>query len=373
MINALANKSLLVGLVALVASSGLYAQSEENFKLSGFASVVGGKVFGGSDNFPLGNPKYTAPSYVADWFNAGVYEKKFSLKPETRVGVQGTYEFTKQFSATAQITSRAVDADPSLEWAYLTHKTGNWEFQVGRKRIPLYYYSDFQDIGVAYPWITPPSDLYGWEATNYNGASVRYRVSSGGVNYVASLFAGTEKVKDSRYFGMSSTDTTDLQWKSIIGGDFELSKDWWTLRFVYMQNDVFSRERMSGIEGSQKMQAYGAAFNVDFDDWFVLSEVGQNIRKKATGVSPNYKAPAYSVTAGYRIGNWTPFASIGNYTERSNDLGYVPVRWRTTAAGVRYDVNPSNAVKLQYQYNKDVNASWTGNASILRLSYDMVF
>jgi len=131
-----ARKPMLVGLVALIASSGAFAQSEANFKLSGFASVVGGKVFGGSDNFPLGNPKYTAPSYVADWFNAGVYEKKFSLKPETRVGVQGTYEFTKQFSATAQITSRAVDADPSLEWAYLTHKTGNWEFQVGRKRIP---------------------------------------------------------------------------------------------------------------------------------------------------------------------------------------------------------------------------------------------
>lgn len=365
------SKPILIGMLALMASTGLHAQTGSNFKLSGFASIVGGKVFGGSSKFPLGNPDYDAPSYVADWFNAGVYEKKFSLTPETRIGVQGTYEFTKQFSATAQVTSRAVDADPSLEWAYLTYKTGDWEVQLGRKRIPLYYYSDFQDIGVAYPWITPPSDLYGWDATNYNGASLRYRGSSAGVNYVASLFAGAEEVKDSRYFRLSSTDTTDLEWKNIVGADLELSKDWWTLRFVYMENDVDIRVRETGDVGDQRMQAYGVAFNADFDDWFVLSEIGQNVRKSANGILSNYKAPAYSITAGYRLGNWTPFASLGAYWERTDE--YLPVRWRTYAAGLRYDINPGNALKLQYQYNQDENSSYTGNASILRLSYDTVF
>ena len=55
--------------------------------------------------------------------------------------------------------------------------------QVGRKRIPLYYYSDFQDIGLSYPWVSPPPELYGWEVTNYNGGSLRYNDSFGDTNF----------------------------------------------------------------------------------------------------------------------------------------------------------------------------------------------
>ena len=50
---------------------------------------------------------------------------------------------------------------------------------MGRKRLPIYY-SDFQDVGFAYTWVRPPTDLYGWEIVSYNGVNATYRGDWGG-------------------------------------------------------------------------------------------------------------------------------------------------------------------------------------------------
>ncbi len=128
-------------------------------------------------------------------------------------------------AATAQITSRGVDTDPRVEWAYVFYKIGNWDFQVGCKRIPLYFYSDFQAIAVAYSWMAPPSDLYGWEAANYTGANLRYRAPIDGLGVSASVFGGSEHLKDAGIFRLYGTECVDIQWKNLVGADMELNKD----------------------------------------------------------------------------------------------------------------------------------------------------
>ena len=267
------------------AQTGQTEQTSSNFRLSGFFSLVGGKVLSGSDTSSAGFVNCTSPCYVADWSNAGVYDKGFSFQPESRIGVQGTYIFNPALSATAQITSRAVDADPNLEWAYLSYKFADWDLQLGRKRIPLYFYSDFQDIGVAYPWVSPPADLYGWEATNYNGASLRYRSSLDGMGISGSVFFGSEDIKEARYFKMYIDERVDVQWNNLAGADLELNKDWWTVRFVYVQADLRDDYRASNEIRKEHMKAYGMAFNADFTDWFVLSEIGQNERRSPTAAT----------------------------------------------------------------------------------------
>ncbi len=160
---------------------------------------------------------------MADWANFGVYEKNFSLAEESRIGIQGTAKFSDALSGTAQVVSRGTKTTPDLTWAYLGYKiTPNLELQVGRKRIPLYYYSDFQDIGVAYPWVAPPPELYGWDATNYNGASLRYKTTLGSASVSASLLAGSEKIKDDRYFLINPSPNNEHRWKS----DHEPGESW---------------------------------------------------------------------------------------------------------------------------------------------------
>ncbi|MBY0235951.1 MAG: hypothetical protein K2W93_13295, partial [Burkholderiaceae bacterium] len=133
---------------------GLAAQQAraQEFSGSGFASLVVGRTTGDCVSSGLA-PAFSkgCTRYIADWGHAGVYEDELSASPESRIGLQGTVKFNPSFSVTGQVTARGLkDQHANLEWLYLAYQIApEWSLQVGRKRLPLYYYSDFQDVGYA--------------------------------------------------------------------------------------------------------------------------------------------------------------------------------------------------------------------------------
>lgn len=362
------------------------ATAESNLKLSGYVSLVGGRVLSGNvdanylaNGGPTSIKGVNCPCYVADWGNAGVYGNDFSLAPESRVGFQGKYTINNKASVTAQLVSRGTNGTPDVTWAFGSYKfNDNFEVQVGRKRIPLYYYSDFQDIGVSYPWITPPPELYGWEATNYNGASVRYSRSMGDTNLNASLFGGQEKVKESLYLELYALPgvKTEVQWNNLIGADIEVNRGPLTVRAVVMSADVkYITNEAIPTETSSALQAYGLAANLDFDKWFVLSEFTQLTRNNAVG-ELKVIAPAFTVGAGMRFGKWTPFINYAQYAEEATGAGastYPLSSYKRTSVTLRYDLDSSSAIKGQIDKNYDVAKNFGGNATVFRVSYDRVF
>lgn len=353
-------------------------EAQSDFKFSGFLSIVGGKITQGSFDANYSGPSQingaTCPCYLADWGNAGIYTKSFSFRPESKVGVQLTYKPNTNTSFVGQLVSRGTDGTPNLQWAYGGYKlNANWEVQVGRKRIPLYYYSDFQDVGLSYPWIATPPELYGWEVTNYNGASMRYNGAIGEFNVNASVFAGTETAKDPLYQKLFYSQKSEVSWKNLRGGDIEFSRDSLTLRAVYLQANVRSQVFDLDIDDPAKLQAYGLAANLDFDDWFVLSELTQ-LSREFTQANYKVTAPAMTIGAGKRIGSWTGFLNYARYIEKSSDESiYVPQKYVRTSFTVRYDLDSTSAVKAQIDRNKDTSNNFGGNATVLRLSYDRVF
>lgn len=358
------------------------ATAESNLKLSGYVSLVGGRVLSGNVDGNYAGPTQikgiNCPCYVADWGNAGVYGSDFSLAPESRVGIQGKYTINNKASVTAQLVSRGTNGTPDVTWAFGSYKfNDNFEVQVGRKRIPLYYYSDFQDIGVSYPWITPPPELYGWEATNYNGASVRYSRSMGDTNLNASLFGGQEKVKESLYQELYALPgvKTEVQWNNLIGADIEVNRGPLTVRAVVMRADVRTiTNQASPVDTSSTLQAYGLAANLDFDKWFVLSEFTQLTRDYFAGP---YKvtAPAFTVGAGMRLGKWTPFINFAQYAEETTDSSLYTAlsSYKRTSVTLRYDLDSNSAIKGQIDKNYDVANNFGGDATVFRVSYDRVF
>jgi hypothetical protein len=367
------NSLVATGIVITGLVSPVQAQEPANFHISGFASLIGGKVLGGATDAMAAYAHCRHPCYVADWSNGGVYDRKFSLNPESRMGVQGTYVFNQTLSATAQITSRAMDSGPRLEWGFLSAKFGNWDLQLGRKRIPLYFYPDFQDVGIAYPWVSPPPDLYGWEVTNYNGASLRYRGSIDGLGVSGSMFAGSEHVKDSGLYRIYETAPVDIRWTKLVGADLELSKHWWTLRFAYAQNDMREHYRETNANFDQKMKAYSMAFNADFGDWFCLGEIGDNARRYVSGADTRRKILSLMGGVGYRYGQWTPMITVSRLHEHAASADYEPDRWNTFALNLRYDLGSAQAVKVQLNKTQDTKGHFTGNTSTLRVNYDVQF
>ena len=355
------------------------AHAQTRVDLSGFASVVGGKVLGGSLHGDLpSNPDIRCPCYVADWANFGTYGPSATLRAETRAGMQATVTFDPTFSAAAQVTARAVDGKAQLQWAYATIALGStWDLQVGRKRIPLYHYSSFQDVGMAYPWVSPPPELYGWEATNYNGFSLRNRSTWGDVYLNASVFAGSERVRDSRFMLAYGETRTDARWQGIRGADVELTKGILTVRAVYLQADTSFTDKNDTVNDySEDMRAYGLSANLDFNRWFVLTEVATNVRSNKTGylAGVTLRIPAYSVGAGMRLGAWTPFINYAHYREKSSDLVlYAPYVYSHASMTLRYELSTTAAVKVQFDRLREPADPFTGGAQVFRVAYDRVF
>ncbi len=372
-------RTLVAGTIALaVATPALAEDGPSNLKLSGFLSVVAGKITSGA--LPSDYEGATTidnvacPCYTADWGNAGVYSKSLSLRPESRAGIQAKYTFSSEWNVVGQVVTRGSDPTPNLQWAFASYTPSkSWEVQFGRKRIPLYYYSDFQDIGVSYPWVYPPPELYGWEATNYNGASVRYKGGVGDANVSVSMFAGRETVKDSLYMKLYYPGQTKVTWSSMVGGDVEVTRGIVTARAIYMQADVRTVNAGVDLDDFAKLKAYGFAVNLDLDDWFVLTELTQLSRNF---VNSNYTvtAPAFTVGAGIHLGAWTPFLNYARYTEHTNDLDqYAPQSYRRSSFTLRYDLDSRSAVKAQIDRHLDVTKNYGGNITILRVAYDRLF
>lgn len=363
-------------LAPMIPAHAQEADKDSKLKISGFVSVVGGRVFGTNEERyegPSSIDGKECPCYIADWGNAGIYSEKFSLAPESRAGIQGKYTFSPQFNAVAQVVIRGSDPAPRVQWAYASYAPSkSVEFQIGRKRIPLYFYSDFQDIGAAFPWVTVPPELYGWEATNYNGASVRFKGSMGETNLSASMFVGKETVKDSLYQQLYYEGTTKVTWSKLAGADLEATHGPLTVRAVYMQSTVRSINPVVDLDDTASLKAYGVAANLELDDWFVLTEVTQLKRDFDAGYSVT--APAMTFGAGYRYGNWTPFLNFARYTERTSDLDvYAPQSFRRTSLTLRYDLDARSAIKGQLDRQTDVTRNFGGDSTIVRLAYDRLF
>ena len=371
--------ALLLAVAGMALASNSHAQDADQpsaLKLSGFVSIVGGRISGSlPDDYagPTTIDGNVCPCYTADWGNAGVYREKFSLGPESRAGIQARYTINPQLNLVGQVVIRGSDPTPNIQWAYASFSPSkNLEFQLGRKRIPLYFYSDFQDIGASYPWITVPPELYGWEATNYNGASVRYKSTIGDTNLSVSFFTGKETVKDSLYQKLYYEGRTKVTWNKLVGGDVELSRGPLTVRGVYMQTTVRSVNTVVDLDDTARLKAYGVAANLDLDNWFVLTELTQLTRDFDAGY--RVTAPAFTVGAGYHFGAWTPFLNYASYKERTDDLSaYAPQSFKRASLTLRYDLDARSAVKGQVDRHKDVTHNFGGDVTILRLSYDRLF
>lgn len=389
-----------IGCFALSSAHALETPGVE-FTGSGFLTLGLGKMLGGTKGKVS---DFDCPCFISDYAQAGMYQNKSGLqwKPDTKVGVQGTAFFNnRQFSLTTQLVARgARDGNINLEWLYGSYKVNDAvTVQVGRKRLPMFYYSDTQDIGVALPWAHLPPQLYGWEAVNYNGANVTIQKPIGDWTATLNVLAGSETFKDSGYWKIYSgrKSQTDVRWKNIVGGDLTFQKDWLEARFVFLQSKTQTKMVKNGYwdpatdtydgaldadwwpQPAFKQRIHGVALNADYNNWLARTEL---IRIDRPGQS--FRDFASIVALGYRWGKWQPMVTYSRYWGES-----VSDRWgsavdssvleghATTALTLRYDLTTSSAIKLQYDHQVDKSgANWSpsyGNSRLLTATFDMVF
>ncbi len=374
-------KWIQIGVVALLLMP--FSATAQNLKFNGFLSVSGGML----TNDDIG----TYRGYDDEW----------STDPDTTFGLQVSADLTDKISATGQLIARGTDDyEVDAEWAYLKFAVNeNWDVKIGKLRIPFFYYSDFLEVGYAYPWITPPVRSYFIPFADFSGIDTVYSHSLGNLQSTYQFVYGRHQ---------STLSGIDIELKDLTGAYWTLAGDWWTARVGATANTLTVdspqiRPLLAGIEAAGFVAVadqlrsedddgmfLNAAINIDYNDWIAHIEWQTSDPDKQSFVSVN---TARLFMVGRRVNNLT-FHVTYNEVDSNNDrdfLNAIPsgiapgldaLKAGANAAiveseqtdityGVRYDFTGGTAFKFEIIDLEDDVLREDG--TLVAFSFDMVF
>ena len=341
-------------LIAIFACSPVVAE----VRINGFGSLFAGKVIEGNE-------------FLADYPKTGIYDDDVSFSPDTSFGVQFSSYFTDEFSLIAQVVVHAAsDDDVDVDWLYVNyHVTPELSLQLGRKRLPLYYYSDFFDVSYAYNWIRPPADLYTWQITNYNGISLLYEKSLGDWDASFNLYYGNEESDDNELLGLLFGVPVDEKWKDMVGGVGSVANEWLDIRLSYMQGLVERDINGVNVIDDIDQEFLGLSVNLTLDALQVLSEYNNYQR-----LDDDVRIDTYMLSFAYQIGEFTPHITRSAFEQELNTTGN-DEKHHTTTLGVRWDFYKNIAFKIQYDevVDEGVVVPIKGDSKAVALGLDFVF
>ncbi len=151
-------------------------------------------------------------------------EDNYSTAAVTRLGLQMTFEVTKDMNLTGQLVARGVnDYEVDAEWAYLSWDvTNDFTARIGRQRIPYYLLSEYLEVGYAYPWVRPPIELYNIPISSTDGIGLLYDFNLGDVTFSTQAYAGA---------GTGYADQLE--------GEFTLNQAWGVAQFIEWNDFTF--------------------------------------------------------------------------------------------------------------------------------------
>lgn len=355
---------------------------------SGYGSIIAGKTFGTVDD-PLNPGERRDEILTADFYDVGQYDNDIKFTPESIFALQALADLGDNLKFTAQLVAKGTDDfEPEFDWYYLTYQVNDeWSIMAGRRNIPMYYYSEFSEVGYAYPWMRPPSNLYWWQVTQFNGIHASYDFELGDYSNNLTLFYGNENSHDNKellfydeLFG-GNARAIDEFWSDILGFNWNIAGDDFEVRFVYFQND---RERTTiaqdgtetdSVPFDQQFLGVGGYYN--FNQFTFLFDWNQVEYDDAFGT----EYPTYLVSLVYNIDDFQPYIV---YSKADHE------RTKTAAAtkdleehyvlgfGLRYNFHPSASFKIQYdkfeeQGNKATGWAYHGDSRTLALGIDFIF
>jgi hypothetical protein len=308
------------------------------------------------------------------------YDDSFDLRPESLFAVQVRADLNEKFAATAQIVARgAEDFEPEFAWAYLSWMPAEGvNVKVGRQRTPFYRYSDYLEVGYAYPWVRPPEAVYNLGAyANYEGINAGFSRSFGAVDGTVQFIYGNVDT-DTTISGAPAKAALDDMWGLTAETVYD---GWLTLRAGYFEADVtlapdallplFAGLRAGGLgraadlldANGDRGSFLGLGFEVDHSNFVLIGE-WDNVEVDESFISERKE---WYLTGGYRFGSVLPTVTVGkrdNETDTSV-LALVPAQapiFRTVAGvavldeleadyrgiGVRWDFMKNVAFKADF-------------------------
>ncbi|MES2258430.1 MAG: hypothetical protein V4724_07925 [Pseudomonadota bacterium] len=302
---------------------------------------------------------------------------------DSNLGLQATYKFSDNLSATAQVLTRkntSPQFTTDLTWAFIKIKLNDeLSARVGRMALPSFTISDYQNVGYANTMIRPPIEMYGQEPIeNVDGVDASFQRELGGVHVTLQGFAGISAGKlfvstggglVARYraptYGFAAAAEhgpftvrlghvrTRIDSDGIAPVD-TLVATLTTLGFGQLGRDVELRKKRFAFTS--------VGLNLDWNDLLMQTEYA---RRRAQEPVYVYDSNSWYVLGGYRFGKLMPYVahaalrSAGASITAPAGLAALPQlnaaianlltgpSQATNLAGVRWDFAQGMALKVQ--------------------------
>ncbi|MEF1290540.1 hypothetical protein [Vibrio sp. M260118] len=347
-------KTILASLIAVTAF-GTQAASLNNLSVSGFGSVGVGK-----SNNDIGYAGYTADK--VDW------------EQETLGGLQFDFQINDKAKFVTQLVANSrYDYDPKIEMAYASYDFEHATVRAGKLRLPLFFYSDFIDLGYAYPMIRPSQETY----TNivlrgYTGADLLIPIEFENSSLLLQPVVGIATVEE------EDSRVGEVKLDNMFG----LSASWnfedLTLRGSYFVAEA-NPECSSTVSATSSSQCQlASALGLHGQDGQFIS-VGMQYDNgdfltniEATDVQMDgkfYDSRSVSGLFGYRFGEFTPYLAASWVETTDNDERPAPSAILSQADGVAQNLNKGlNFERMSYS----VGTRWDFYAN-MALKFDATF
>lgn len=202
------------------------------FSVNGFASASVGWLNDDQKNAAGDRLMYTG------------IDNQVNFSQNSLLGLQMGYDFDNtdygNWGVVAQILAKGnveKSADSNWElgasWMFLRWEpTDYMQLKIGRARTPFFLLSEYLDVGYAYPWISPPAEVYTQIPTsNFDGLQTTF---SGYLtdDWMASmtLFAGSNNNSQA-----DGTGHEVINFRNTVGVNVSIENDWLMLRAGYAQ------------------------------------------------------------------------------------------------------------------------------------------
>lgn len=355
----------------------------------------------------------------------GLVGNSISFGANTLVGLQFTGNITSSLSAVAQFVSAGsrVDGydayDVQTQWAFVRYRpTDQWQLRAGRMRIPLFAYSDTQEIAYTYPWVFLPNTVYRIVPfNNFNGADVVFSQPLGKSDWLLRFhpFYGTNNsqfdvltqgfVNNSNGAGtctsalgggiLCAPAELTFKEKGIIGAEMSVGNDTIQVRGSYAHTSLdgytttdhgFLTQTLSG----DNAYFYSLGLKLAFDWFHFQGEFASRHAQKAVATEGNIaNLNGFYTMVGGQFGRWFPNITYGNLTTTNRgtllannvsptiNTNEAPQAEEDVTLGVSYTVNSNVVVKTSatrikpedntwglYNYSSGRSASWLFAGSV---------
>jgi hypothetical protein len=330
---------------------------------------------------------YGRKSLTVDTYDLSLNQDQLDLSNGTRVGLNLRDDFEDGWAFVGQllaaqrglgnVVNNPPNWSPQFDWAFLSYDpTNEINVRVGRQIFPASLTSEYQDVGLAYPWRKLPAQFFAIAPfKSFEGISFAYQLTLGRQNLNLRLFGGNSEPD------LEPGISQSYQVNNLSGVALTYEGNNWRIRataaqFVYVANFLATQTTPAFSFAAPQNKYFEIGGTYDQHNIMAYAEY---VDVECPGSGIICYGRSYFGTLGYHLGNFLPHVTY-SYGEANFETGFIELT--SNAIGLNYQINPSIVLKAEYLIEQGLGPvagggpayiSAAGVARSTSLGFDVVF